>query len=322
MGTESKIQWTDATWNPWMGCHKVSAACQNCYMFREQRQYGHDPEVIRRAKSFDKPLAWSKGFLKGNRTGLPHGSKIFVCSWSDFFIEEADKWRKEAWDVIKDAFEYTYIILTKRPERIKECLPDDWGPGYPNVWLGVTAENQAMANLRIPILLSVPSVVHFVSQEPALGFVDYTNIIDVPNGMKIDSLGGVFYRHMGRDENGQAMFPDIPDGTTGDRIIKWVIVGGESGPGARPLHPDWAHSAQVQCRSDRVPFFFKQWGEWISKDMPWRQDSPKELGKNQRWLNYAGGHGFHGDSVYRMEKVGKKAAGNLLDGKTYEEYPG
>src|SRR5215472_9745754 len=128
MGGATGIEWTDATWNPWMGCRKVSPACAHCYMFSDQRRYGHDPGVIRRSKTtFDAPLRW------------PTEEKlVFTCSWSDWFIEDADEWRPEAWEVIRQTPHLTYQILTKRPELIADRLPADWGRGWPNVWLGVS----------------------------------------------------------------------------------------------------------------------------------------------------------------------------------------
>src|SRR6266498_5551388 len=123
MGETTGIAWTQRTWNPWHGCHKVSAGCKNCYMFREKRQYGQDPDVVVRSKTtFNAPLKWKDSAL------------VFTCSWSDWFIEEADPWRDEAWDVIRRTPHLTYQILTKRIERASSCLPKDWP--LKNVWLG------------------------------------------------------------------------------------------------------------------------------------------------------------------------------------------
>lgn len=225
MGITSKIEWTDATWNPWMGCHKVSQGCKNCYMFREQKQYGNDPNLIRKSKTrFNDPLKWK----------TPR--RIFTCSWSDFFIEEADEWRAEAWDIIRATPHHTYQILTKRPERINQCLPDDWFPR--NVWWGVSIESKEHLS-RWDILDSelhyhAPQVM-FVSAEPLLGPIDFTEIFQ-----EID-VG---------DEEIQ-WWTRSPD---------WVIVGGESGPNARPMHPDWARGIRDQCQDSLIPFFFKQWG--------------------------------------------------------------
>lgn len=162
MGKTSKIEWTDSTWNPWVGCHKVSPACDHCYMYRDQARFGNDPSVVRKTgtATFDAPLRWKDG------------RKIFTCSWSDFFIEEADDWRPAAWDIIRMTPQHTYMILTKRPERVFQCLPGDWEGGWPWVWLGVTTENQEWFDIRYPELLKILASVHFISAEPLLGPID------------------------------------------------------------------------------------------------------------------------------------------------------
>lgn len=217
MSDTTGIEWTEATWNPWYGCDKVSPGCAHCYMFREQRQYGRDPEVVTRSKTkFSEPLRW-----KEPRT-------IFTCSWSDWFHEAADAWRDEAWDVIRRTPQHTYQILTKRPERIHDHLPLDWKRGYQNVWLGVSVENQRWAE-RIPILQDVPARVRFVSIEPLLGPVNFGE-----HDWMLDGIG-------------------------------WVIVGGESGPGARPMDLKWARDIRDDCAAQGVPFFLKQLGGWPDK---------------------------------------------------------
>lgn len=189
MGSKTGISWTDSTWNPWRGCHKVSPGCANCYMFRDMQRYGNDPNVVVRSKTtFRDPVKWKEP------------RRIFVCSWSDFFIEEADPWRNEAWQIIRDT-KHTFQLCTKRPERIKDCLPNDWGKGYPNVWLGVTGENQTMFDRRVEILLSIPAKIHWVSVEPML----------------------------------EPIFSDYRK----DRALDWVVIGGESGNNARPFDLVW-----------------------------------------------------------------------------------
>ena len=137
-------------------------------MFREQRRYGRDPTKVTRTKTWSDPVRW-------NREAEAAGTKflVFTCSWSDFFIEDADPWRPEAWEVIRRCPNLVYQILTKRPERISEHLPADWGRGYANVWLGVSVENQDWAG-RLDTLLEIPAAVHWVSAEPLLGPVDFT----------------------------------------------------------------------------------------------------------------------------------------------------
>jgi protein gp37 len=154
MGAISAIEWTEATWNPWHGCAKVSPGCAHCYMYRDKKRYGQDPSVVLRSKStFNEPTKWVEPRL------------IFTCSWSDFFIEEADAWREEAWEIIRLTPQHTYQILTKRPLRIASHLPTRWP--LPNVWLGVSVENPRFF-WRIESLRSVPAKVRFLSLEPLL----------------------------------------------------------------------------------------------------------------------------------------------------------
>lgn len=224
MAEKTGIPWTDNTWNPWQGCHKVSPGCMNCYMYREKGgRYGQDPTTVVRSKppTFNSPLRWKEP------------AKVFVCSWSDFFIEEADPWRDEAWEIIRKTPHLTYQILTKRPENIAGRLPQGWP--FANVWLGVTAENQEMADRRIPILLSTPAALRFVSVEPMLEPVDL-RFINHYDDFHIDAL-------------------DTPDPSC---RLDWVICGGESGPHARIMHADWAGYLKAQCYATETTFFMKQ----------------------------------------------------------------
>jgi protein gp37 len=159
MGQESKIQWTQNTYNPWHGCRKVSPGCKYCYMYRDKDRYGQDPTTVLRSKTnFNAPLKWKEGRL------------IFTCSWSDFFIEEADEWRDEVWEIIRKTPQHTYQILTKRPERIRDNLPT-WPLN--NVWIGVSVESQQQVE-RIPYLYGLPCTT-FVSFEPLIGPVKWDN---------------------------------------------------------------------------------------------------------------------------------------------------
>lgn len=156
MGKNSNIDWTDHTWNPWQGCQKVSPGCTNCYMYRDKKRFGQDPSTVVKSKpaTFNKPLHWKDP------------AKVFVCSWSDFFIEDADEWRDEAWRIMQKTPHLTYQLLTKRPENILDRLPECWP--LPNVWLGVTVESQRQDG-RINTLLSIPAAGHFISVEPMVG---------------------------------------------------------------------------------------------------------------------------------------------------------
>lgn len=244
MGRETAIQWTDATWNPWYGCTKVSPGCAHCYMFREAKQYGRDPEAVTRSKTkFTEPLRWERELVAQARGAAITPKRVFTCSWSDWFHEAADAWRDEAWAIVRQTPHLTYQILTKRPERIAEHLPSDWGEGYPNVWLGVSAEYQRQAEERIPLLLGAPAAVHFVSAEPLLGHLDLRDWITH------DPF--VLLHHAGLD----ALSAPRP------RTVGWVIVGGESGGHeARPFNPAWAQSLVDQGRANDASVFVKQLG--------------------------------------------------------------
>lgn len=234
----SKIGWTDFTWNPWTGCRKVSPGCKFCYMYRDKERYKKDPtDVLRSSSKFNFPLKLQKMF-KGfeERSGLQahRRIRIFTCSWSDFFIEEADEWRADAWKIIKNTPEFDYQILTKRPERIIENLPPDWGEGYPNVWLGISAENTDILNQRMNIFDTVPSKIKFISVEPMLGPTSFT------------------YWFLSSAQ------------------IDWIIIGGESGNEKgkykyRPSYLDWYLRLIEECRIYKVPVFMKQTGTYLAK---------------------------------------------------------
>lgn len=234
MSETTAIEWTDKTWNPWYGCTKVSPGCAHCYMYRDKRRFGLDPETVVRSKTtFNAPLKWRDRAL------------VFTCSWSDFFHEAADAWRPEAWDIIRRTPHLTYQILTKRPERIAAHLPDDWGEGWPNVWLGTSVENQRWVS-RIDHLCAVPARVRFLSCEPLLGPVD---------------LGAALWRPMAMSElPAYALNDGCSDGIAPRGLLHWVIAGGESGPRARPMELDWARSLRRQCHTAGVAFFLKQLG--------------------------------------------------------------
>ena len=254
MSDHSAIEWTDATWNPWYGCTKVSPGCARCYMFREMRQYGRDPEVVARSKTkFHDPLRW------------PDPRLIFTCSWSDWFHESADEWRPEAWQVIRQTPRHTYQILTKRPERIADHLPWDWSPeNYPNVWLGVSIESQRY-DFRAALLCTIPAAVRFISAEPLLARLDLTRVNP----------------YLGADDRNRAVahpmfvglnvleWPNHPPAyyQEGRRIgrIDWVIAGGESGFGHRPMREAWIRELRDDCQRYGVAFFLKQLGGWPDK---------------------------------------------------------
>ncbi len=226
MSDTTAIAWTDATWNPWYGCTKVSPGCAHCYMFRDQVRYGRDPEIVTRSKTkFNDPLKWKEPRL------------VFTCSWSDWFHEAADAWRDEAWAIIRKTPHLTYQILTKRPERIAANLPADWGDGYPNVWLGVSVENQRFVE-RAGVLAKIPTAKRFLSCEPLLGPV---------------SFRWASWHPLSRERN-----TEQHDGLR--HYFHWMIVGGESGPDARPMELEWARTLRDQAQASGVAFFLKQLG--------------------------------------------------------------
>ena len=234
MSKSTAIAWTQHTWNPWLGCQKVSDGCKFCYAARDFDRYalGQFREVHKSKTRFRQPLTW------------PEPGLVFTCSWSDWFIEQADEWRDEAWDIIKRTPHLTFQILTKRPERIAGCLPDDWGiDGYPNVWLGVSVENQATANERIPLLVKVPARVRFLSVEPLL---ERINLLPV--------------------------FGQITP-----KCIDWIIVGGESGNSTgkhlyRECRLEWICKVGLDAMNTGAALFVKQMGSHIAKEMHFRRD--------------------------------------------------
>lgn len=224
MGEQSSIQWTEATWNPWHGCKKVSPGCKFCYMYRDKEKYGQDPTIVMRSKTkFNEPLKWKDPKV------------IFTCSWSDWFIKEADEWRPEAWKIIKNTPQHTYQILTKRPERIAKHLPEDWGGGYPNVWLGVSVENGSLpATERIGYLTDIRARIRFISFEPLIAPL----------------------RNYVSDK------------------IDWIIIGGESGNDNgnyryRPCELHWIEHIIDGYKniSPETKIFVKQLGTHLSKEL-------------------------------------------------------
>jgi protein gp37 len=173
MGERTGIAWTSRTWNPWRGCTRVSPGCAYCYMFTAQERYGRDPNIVTRTKTWNDPIRWEREAAAARRIDL-----VFTCSWSDWFHVDADPWRDEAWAVIRRCPHLTFQILTKRHERIADHLPADWGAGYPNVWLGVSIENDRFVH-RADALRTVPAVVHFLSLEPLLGPLPSLNLTNI-----------------------------------------------------------------------------------------------------------------------------------------------
>lgn len=310
----TKIPWATYAWNPVTGCEPISPGCTNCYAKRMASRlkgrcgYPQDepfrPGTIHTDK-MDKPSSWKKP------------KRVFVCSMGDLFHEAvAFETILEVYNAIPD--HHRALVLTKRPARAHEFyqwvydttveydaleFPFDecWG----HIWLGVTVCTQEEADEKIPILLGTPSHHRFVSIEPMLGPVDLRTWFD-----PFRKLDGVYRKLIKQD-----MFNlDQVDSLRAKPEIDWVIVGGESGAKARPIHPGWAASIRDQCQSASVPFFFKQWGEWAPRYDP---DHPIPEYKTAADILKA----LNGFQAPPYCKKGNHAAGHLLDGKEYREFP-
>lgn len=291
MGADTKIEWAHHTFNPWTGCTRVSPGCDNCYAEalskRSPATFGAwTPGAPRKRTSpayWDQPRRWN---ARAERAGTP--ARVFCASVADVFDNQAPpEWRADLWALIWETPWLNWLLLTKRPQNIRAMLPGGWGrDGWQHVWLGTTVENQEEADRRIPHLLAVPARVRFLSCEPLLGPIDLTRISGPNSTQLINALLGT-----SRD----------PDWTSDAARIDWVIAGGESGPGARPMAPAYARALRNQCEGASVPFFFKQWGEW--------QPLPSPAG---------GTHHLPGGM---MKRTGKKAAGRLLDDAIHEGVP-
>lgn len=340
MGT-TKIEWADAVWNPVTGCTKVSPGCANCYAERMAKRLAHI-EGSGYGDGAEKPDAKTafRVSIHPDRLGQPlHWRKprrVFVCSMGDLFHEDVPPhFVAHVFGVMAACKDHTFMVLTKRPHRInavfgsQEFMEEfmvgysDYGQRltredamaiavsdcgrveYPvdpvlplkNVWLGVSVENQAAADERIPLLLRTPAAVRFVSVESMLGPVD------------IEPFISVYDRH--GEPSGPRCNPD------GSDALGWVICGGESGPGARPMNPAWPRSLRDQCQAAGVPFFFKHWGEWAPG---WRAGEALAEGRtihpNCRVHKWG-----EGEAASWSWRIGKKAAGRLLDGREWNEWP-
>lgn len=278
MGKNSKIEWTHHTFNPWWGCAKVSPACEHCYAEVWAARCGHSdlwrPNGQRRFfgdKHWAEPLRWNAAAAKAGER-----YRVFCASMADVFEDrdDLDAVRARLFGLIRETPHLDWLLLTKRPECVMPLLHrafyggwngigtgayslmDDWldGTPPPNVWLGTTVEDQRRADERIPALLNIPARVRFLSCEPLLGPVDLT-CMDLDRADSLFRYWPLTGAHI-RDGMNE------PVVLAGAATIHWVICGGESGPGARPMHPAWARSLRDQCGAAGVPFHFKQWGDW------------------------------------------------------------
>lgn len=303
----SPIEWCDTTWNPTTGCTKISPGCKFCYAKRIWKRVYQDRE-FEQLRMHDDRLYQPLQMRKGKR--------IFVNSMSDLFHEDIDDiFIDRVFAVMALCPQHTFQVLTKRADRMLEYVseggraarvfdfmrndeigywagadklpPQSWP--IKNVWLGVSVEDQEYADLRIPLLLQTPAAVRFLSAEPLIGPIDLRSI------------------------KKPATLPTGPCGRSLTRV-DWVITGGESGPGARPSHPAWFRTLRDQCAASGVPFFFKQWGEYLGGAMGDRHLHDFAFRREPD-------HVWEDDGDFAAFRVGKKVAGNTLDGRRHLEFP-
>jgi protein gp37 len=330
---KTTIEWADESWNPIVGCTEISPGCANCYAARlaatrlkNTPQYKGLARNLKSEIQFDAvyPHGIPVGKIQPRWTGEVRNvfaldpkvleepvhcrkpRRIFVCDMGDLFHESVDvEWIAKVWIVMRDCPQHTFQVLTKRPQRVLDLFghdsPYSKNP-LQNVWLGVSVENQHFADERIPLLLKTPAAVRWISAEPLLGPV---NLQCVKGGENfIDAISGI-----------RSIRP----------CLDWVVCGGESGPNARPMHPDWARSIRDRCHVAGVPFFFKQWGEWLPIrrslcDMPSEETGYRVMNALGRaWV--AGAHQEQHTDPWLFQRVGKKKAGRLLDGREWNEFP-
>ena len=213
-------------WNPWHGCHKVSPGCANCYVYRRDESIGKDAGIVARTGDFDLPIRKNR---RGEFKLSADGGDVYACMTSDFFLEDADGWRRECWDMIRERTDLSFHIITKRIERFEKCIPPDWCDGWDHVTICSTCENQDRADCRIPILLSLPIKHRQVISEPMLEEITMEKYLE-----------------------------------TG--LIEHVTCGGESGPRARPCDLEWILKVRSEGVRSGVPFTFKQTGAVFIKD--------------------------------------------------------
>lgn len=315
MGKDTAIEWTHHTFNPWRGCTKVSDGCKFCYAEKMSHrnptvlgEWGNQGKRVIAAESYWKqPESWDRAAQKAGEQRT-----VFCSSMADPFEDREDLLdaRRDLFRIVERCRNLLWLFLTKRPQNALRLIEqatgrhaDAWLADCHHVWVGASVENQEAANERIPHLLSIPAAMRFLSCEPLLGPLDISHWLG---------------------DNYSAMFGGF------DLGIRWVIVGGESGPNARPMHPNWVRSLRDQCHEVKVPFFFKQWGEWL----PWEHLTGEHYtAQNTEMATMRGDNLEEMESVRLLadpqtrssllyvENVGKKKAGRLLDGRTWNETP-
>lgn len=340
MSENTKIEWCDHTFNPWEGCQHAGPGCDGCYAEARNARFGGGtapnwgPGAPRRrtsAANWALPKRWN---AQAAAFMAQHGrrQRVFCASLADVFDNAVDpQWRDDLFELIAATPNLDWLLLTKRIGNVGNMLPVpfDFDRHFPHVWIGATIVNQAEAARDIPKLLGVPARVRFLSMEPLLGPVRLDTIYNTDFGE------GQPYLHplIGRVSDGHGDSCSAPS-------VDWIIVGGESGSRARPMHPDWARSLRDQCRAAGVPFLFKQWGNWRAAAWFDGPDADNDSGdafvdlertehvfiaNDGRTWDTLGGRLMYPPLPLGhwclMVNEGKKAAGRLLDGITWEEAP-
>jgi protein gp37 len=358
MSENTKIEWADHTFNPWIGCTKVGPGCDNCYAkadFEDRKHRvvwgaGH-PRSRTSIANWKQPVKWNRhagvmqnawdigvqmhdgdeaaciaaGFIK------PQRPKVFCASLADVFDNEVDpQWRVDLFELIAKTPHLDWLLLTKRIGNARDMLNatvetmahgiNDWDYlPWPNVWIGVTIVNQEESDRDIPKLLAVPAAKRFLSMEPLLGPVE------LPRFCACGCMKPVKQAIREATNGPSAMNADQADAAIKKTLgLDWVIVGGESGPDARPMHPDWARSLRNQCVAAGVPFLFKQWGEWAPHQAVAGGNEGGDLRRGH--VRYMQGDGREPDGHFRkgdaaVARIGKKAAGRLLEGHEWNRAP-
>lgn len=324
MSANTKIEWATHTFNPWEGCQKAGPGCDGCYAEARNARFSGGvainwgPGAPRRrtsAANWLKPMAWNANH-DAYFAEHGHRQRVFCASLADVFDNAVDpQWRSDLLDLIGETPNLDWLLLTKRIGNVLPML-DAYFPGgwsawvdrYPNVWIGVTIVNQEEADRDIPKLLSVPAAKRFLSMEPLLGPVAIWRYLpshcerhppplDSDGKCEVCESRGIW----GTDEPlAESEKAAIRPG------LDWVIVGGESGPGARPMQPDWARRLRDECEKAGVPYMFKQWGEWAPYDRSRNDGASLEVPNSL-------------DSP--LQKFGKKLSGRMLDGRTWDGVP-
>lgn len=388
MAATTPIEWTEATWNPIVGCSLATPGCTNCYAMRMaarldrmgQAHYAGLTQPSKAGAIWTSKLALAPESILLAPLRRRKPTTYFVNSMGDLFHEDApDEWIDRVFAVMALCPQHTFQVLTKRSGRMRAWFSQErprgtpaeilaelyvshpeiagsWpldaaravdvgkrGWPLPNVWLGVSAEDQPRADVRVPDLLATPAAVRFVSAEPLLGPIDFRLLRfksgdDLPDEMRVNSehgsinaLSGIstwpasHYQTPVIARQSRIVEGELWQSEGESRRIEWIIVGGESGPSARPMHPDWARSIRDQCKAAGVPFFFKQWGEWLDEQEATarhRAPGPEMFDrfgapKGNRWHPYEAADRNGG----AMIRVGKARAGRFLDGRTHDDMP-